>query len=64
MARCRPLGEAAAGMEEVVNIDKVVVAAELEREFGENPVTSDGEKCLVSPDAEDTLSEGGSDGEK
>jgi hypothetical protein len=51
-------------MEEVVNIDKVVVAAELEREFGENPVASDGEKCLVSPDAEDTLSEGGSDGEK
>jgi hypothetical protein len=35
----------------------------LERAFGENPASSDGEKRLVSPDVEDTLSEGGSDNE-
>jgi hypothetical protein len=40
-----------------------VVAAELERALGENPASSDGEKRLVSPDVEDTLSEGGSDNE-
>jgi hypothetical protein len=43
--------------------DKVVVAAELEHEFRENPTASNGEKCLVSLDAEDTLSDGGSDNE-
>jgi hypothetical protein len=56
MAHCSPLGEAAAGVAEVENIDE-------EHAFGENPVASDGEKCLASPDAEHTLSKSGSDNE-
>jgi hypothetical protein len=64
MARCSPLGEAAATVVEVENIDEAVVAAELERAFGENCVTSDGENCPASLDAEDALVEGASDGEK
>jgi hypothetical protein len=59
MARCSPLGEAAAAMTEVENMDVEVVAGELERAFMENPTTSDGEMRLLSPDAEDALSEGG-----
>jgi hypothetical protein len=45
------------------NKDKVVIAAKVERVLRENPATSDGEKRLASPDAEDTLSEHGSDNE-
>jgi hypothetical protein len=63
MACCSPLDEAAAGMAEVENMDEIVVAAELERAFGENPTISNVEWCPVSPDAEDTLSEGGSGNE-
>jgi hypothetical protein len=48
-------------MSKVENIDEAVVAADLERAFGENPATSDGEKCLTSLDIEESLSEGGSD---
>jgi hypothetical protein len=44
----------------VENINEAVVAAELEWVFGENSATSNGEKRLASPDAEDILSEGGS----
>jgi hypothetical protein len=50
-------------MTEVENIDEAVVAAELEPAFEENPAASNGEKHLVSPDTEDTLSEGGLDNE-
>jgi hypothetical protein len=50
----------AAGVE---NMDEAVVATEPQRAFRENPTISDGEKHLASPAAEDTLSEGGSDGE-
>jgi hypothetical protein len=60
MVHCSPLGEAVAVMTEVENMDEVVVVAELELAFGEKPVASDGESCPVSPDVEDTLSEGGS----
>jgi hypothetical protein len=63
MARCSPFGEAAATAAEVENIDEVVVAAELEHAFGENPAASDGEKCLASPGVGDTLSEGVSNNE-
>jgi hypothetical protein len=63
MARCSPLGEAAAGMTEVENIDEADVVAELERAFKKNPTTSDGEKRPASPDVKDTLSDGGSDNE-
>jgi hypothetical protein len=59
MAHCSPLDEAAAGMVEVENMDKVVVAAELERAFRENPATSNVEWRPTSPDVEVTLSEGG-----
>jgi hypothetical protein len=62
-SRCSPLDEAAAGMREVENMDEAVVVAELERAFGENPTASDGERCLVSPDAQYTFSEGGSGNE-
>jgi hypothetical protein len=44
-------------------MDEAVVAVELEHAFGENPAASDGETCLASLDAEDTLSEGGSNNE-
>jgi hypothetical protein len=63
MARRSPLDEATAGMMEVENMDETVVAAELERAYGENPAASDGERHHVSPDVEDILSEGGSGSE-
>jgi hypothetical protein len=63
MARCSPLDEAAAGMAEVENMDEVVVVTELERAFEENPATSNVERRPVSPDVEDTLSEGSSGNE-
>jgi hypothetical protein len=63
MAHCSPLGEAVAGVAGVKNIDEAVIVAKLEWAFGENPTASDGEKCLASPDAEDILSEGGSESE-
>jgi hypothetical protein len=63
MARCSPLDKVVAGMTEVGNVDEAVVAGELEREFGENPTASDGERRPVSPDAEDILSKGGSGNE-
>jgi hypothetical protein len=46
-------------MVEVENMDKVVVAAELERAFRENTATSNVEWRPTSPDVEVTLSEGG-----
>jgi hypothetical protein len=61
MAHCSPLVEVAASAARVENMDEAVIATELECVFGENPAASDGEKCLASPGAEDTLSEGGSD---
>jgi hypothetical protein len=61
MASCSPLGEVAANATEVENIDEVVVVAELEHVFGEDPAASDGEKCRARPDIEDTLKEGVSD---
>jgi hypothetical protein len=63
MVHCSPLGEAVAIMTEVENMDEAVVTAQLELAFGEKPVASDGESCPVSPDVEDTLSEGGSGNE-
>jgi hypothetical protein len=38
---------------EVENIDEVTITAELESAFGEHPAASDGERYLVSLDAED-----------
>jgi hypothetical protein len=63
MTHCSPLGEAAARMKEVEDLDEAVVASELEHAFGENPTAFDGEKHLASLDGENTLSEGGSDNE-
>jgi hypothetical protein len=63
MARCNPLSEGAATTVEVENMDEAVVAAELDRAFGENPTASHGERCPASPDAEGILNEGGSGGE-
>jgi hypothetical protein len=63
MAHCSPLVKAATGAAGVEAMDEVVVAAKLEHAVGENLAASSGEKCLVSPDAEDTLSEGGSESE-
>jgi hypothetical protein len=48
MARCSPLGEAAATAMEVENIDKAAVAIELEHAFGEDPTAFGGEKCIAS----------------
>jgi hypothetical protein len=63
MARRSPLDDAEAGMTEVGNMDEAVVAAELERVFGENPTASDGERRPASPDDEDILSKSGSGNE-
>jgi hypothetical protein len=63
MARCSPLDEVADGMAEVENMDEAVVAAELERAFGENPIASNVERRPTGSDAEDTLSEGDSGNE-
>jgi hypothetical protein len=63
MDHCNPLGEAATGMMEVESINEAAVAAELQRVFGENPTASDGERCPVSLNVEDPLSEGGADNE-
>jgi hypothetical protein len=63
MARYSPLDKAAAGAAGVQNMDKVVVVAELEHVFRGNHATSDGENCLASPNAKDTLSEGGLESE-
>jgi hypothetical protein len=60
MAHCSPLDEATIGMAEAENMDEVVVLAELEHAFRENHVASNVEWRPASPDAEDTLSEGGS----
>jgi hypothetical protein len=63
MACCSPLDEAAATMVEVENMDEAVVAAELERAFGENPAASNVEQCSAGLDVEDTLSDSGSGNE-
>jgi hypothetical protein len=63
MACCSPLGEAAASVAGAENVDKATIVAELERAFGENPATCDGERRPTGPDARDSLGEGGSGGE-
>jgi hypothetical protein len=63
LARCNPLDKVVAGMAEVENMDQVVVAAELEHAFGENTAASNVVGHPMSPDAEDTLSDGGSGNE-
>jgi hypothetical protein len=64
MARCIPLSETVANMTEVEDVDKVVSAAEIMQTASENPITSDAEGCLSSPDvAEDSRDEGGSNDE-
>jgi hypothetical protein len=60
IAHCSPLDEVATGIVEVENMDEVVVAAELERAFRENPTASNVEWRPTSSDVENTLSEGGS----
>jgi hypothetical protein len=64
MSRCSPLGEAAAAVVEVENMEETMVSAELERAFGENPVASDGERYAASPNVEDDLDEGALDNVK
>jgi hypothetical protein len=64
MSRCSPLGEAAAVVAEVENVEEIIVLAELERAFGENPIASDGERYAASPNTEDDLDEGASDNAK
>jgi hypothetical protein len=63
MSHCSSLGEAATAIAEVENIEETMVSAELERAFGENPATSDGERYTVSLNAKDNLNEGASDNE-
>jgi hypothetical protein len=49
---------------EVENVDRVASAAEIARTFSENPIASNGEGHLSSPDAaDDSLGEGASDDE-
>jgi hypothetical protein len=64
MSHCSPLGKAAAAAAEVENMEETMVLAELERAFGENHVASDGERYVVSLNAEDDLDEGASDNVK
>jgi hypothetical protein len=64
MSHCSPLGETVAAVVEEENMEEIMVSAELERAFRENPVTSDGERYGVSLNAEDDLDEGASDNAK
>jgi hypothetical protein len=48
---------------EVEDMDEAMVAAELERAFGEKYDASEGERHLAGSDADEALSEGGSNGE-
>jgi hypothetical protein len=59
MSHCISLGEAAAAVAEVENVEEIIVSAKLEHTFGENHVVSDGERH-----AEDDLGEGASDSAK
>jgi hypothetical protein len=43
MSRCSTLGEAAAAVVKVENMEEITVSAKLEHAFGENHVGSDGE---------------------
>jgi hypothetical protein len=63
MACCIPLDEATAGMVEVEDMSEAIVAAELERAFGENLATSNVERRLAGSDGKDTPSKGGSGNE-
>jgi hypothetical protein len=63
MARCSPLGETTASVVGAENVDRATIAAELKRAFGENPATSNGERCPTGPNARDALGEGGSSSE-
>jgi hypothetical protein len=63
MAHYSPLGEATASVAGAESVDKATIAVELERAFGENPATINGERWHVGPDTRDALGEGGSDGE-
>jgi hypothetical protein len=58
MSCCSSLGEAAATTAEAENVEEIMVSAKLERAFGENPTTSDGERYAMSPNAEDDLGKG------
>jgi hypothetical protein len=64
MSRCSTLGEAAAAVVKVENMEEITVSAKLEHAFGENPVGSDGERYAVSPNTEDNLDECASDNAK
>jgi hypothetical protein len=64
MACCSLVGEAAAALAEMENMDDTKVAAELERAFEENPRASDGEKHPANRNGEDNLNEGVLDDEK
>jgi hypothetical protein len=64
MSRCSPLGEVAAVVAEVENMEEIMILAELEHTFGENPAASNGERYAASPNAEDDLDEGDSDNVK
>jgi hypothetical protein len=64
MSRCSPLSEAAIAAAGVVNMEETTVSTELGCTFRENPITSDGEKCVASPNAKDNLTESASDNVK
>jgi hypothetical protein len=64
MPHCSLLGEPAIAIAEVENMEEITVSTELECAFGENPVTSNGERYAVSLTAEDDLDEGASDNAK
>jgi hypothetical protein len=57
---CSTLGEAAPAAAKVENMEEIIVSAELEHTFGENPVGSDDERYAVSPNTEDDLDDGAS----
>jgi hypothetical protein len=64
MSRCSSLGEPATAVAEAKNVEEIIVSAELEHVFGENPTVSDGERYATSLNAEDDLGEGASDSAK
>jgi PKD repeat protein len=65
MARCILFSEAAANMTEAEDVDKVASTAEVTQTASENPIASDAEGRLSSPDAaEGSQGKGSSDDEK
>jgi hypothetical protein len=64
MSHYSPLGEAAVAAVEVENMEEIMILAELEHTFRENPTASNGERYAMSPIAEGDVDKGASNNAK